>query len=103
MRNLFTLGLAIKIIVASLTLHNDLIFAWERPFNQSINIFSTNTIEPPLTYFFFIILKPAYFLINTISLLPLKTVLLKTPYLLIDIFILWVLLRVANEKLKRKT
>ncbi len=103
MKKLFALGLVIKIIIAAATLHDDLIFAWERPFNNSLNLYQTNTFYPPLTYFFFKILQPVYFLIQYVSVLPIKLLLLKTPYLLVDVFILWILLKTVDQKLKKNT
>lgn len=86
-RNLILAAIAIRLAIAAVFFHGDLMFIWER---------SAEVYYPPLTYFLFSLMSPLLILSRLVGFW-----LLKMPYLAADMLILRMILKlVPNEKRK---
>jgi len=97
MKKYCLLGLAVKLIFIFFAFHNDLIFIWERPAHFFENIHTIGSYYGPLTYITFGILSPIYFLSQYIGYW-----ILKVPYLFVDTYILYLLLKMSPEAIHKK-
>lgn len=97
MKKFFILGLFIKFFIIIFTYRYDLIFIWERPAFFLQNLHTIGSYYGPLTYITFGILSPIYFLSQHVGYWVLKI-----PYLLVDIYILFLLLRLSAKHLRKR-
>lgn len=97
MKRLFIFGLLLKLLLIFTALHSDLIYTYEVPSHFFKNLNNLGTYYGPLSYITFALLSPLYFLSSYIGYW-----ILKIPYLLIDIFILYLLLKLSKKAIQKK-
>lgn len=97
MKKYFLVGLFIRFLVIVFTFRYDLIFIWERPAFFLKNLNTIGSYYGPLTYITFGILSPIYFLSQQIGYWVLKI-----PYLFVDIYILFLLLKLSRKKIHKR-
>lgn len=97
MRKYLFLGLIIKLIIIVFTQHDDLIYTWRIPYLFFPNLNAVGTYYGPLTYITFGILSPVYFISKYVGIW-----ILKIPYLLVDIYILMLLLKLTPKSIHKK-
>jgi len=97
MKKYFLLGLLIKFLFVVFTFHLDTLFIWERPAHFIQNLHTISSYYGPLTYITFGMLSPIYFLSQNIGYW-----ILKIPYLFVDIYILYLLLKMSPKAIHKK-
>jgi len=97
MKKLFILGLLIKILLIFTAFHSDLIYTYEIPSHFFKNLNQLGTYYGPLSYITFALLSPLYFLSAHVGFW-----ILKIPYLLVDISVLYVLLKISKNVIHKK-
>lgn len=97
MKKYFLLGLLIKSLFVVFTFHLDTLFIWERPAHFIQNLHIIGSYYGPLTYITFGVLSPIYFLSQHIGYWVLKT-----PYLFVDLYILYLLLKISPKAIHKK-
>lgn len=98
LKRLFWLGLILKLVISFLTDHDDIWFIWSIPSNFFGHINQIGMYYPPLCYIFYGLLSPFYFLA-----LRYGGWILRLPYLVFDILILFLLLKLVSVKQRKKT
>lgn len=97
MKKYFLLGLIIKSLLVAFTFHLDTLFIWERPAHFIQNLPTISSYYGPLTYITFGILSPIYFLSQHVGYW-----ILKIPYFFLDIYILYLLLKLSHPAIHKK-
>lgn len=98
LKNLFWLGLILKLIVSFLTDHDDIWFIWSIPADFFGHIDQIGIYYPPLAYIFYGLFSPFYFFA-----LRYGGWVLRLPYFVFDILILFLLLKLVDYKQRMKT
>lgn len=97
MKRILILGFLIKFLAIFLTLHNDQIYIWEIPAHFLGNVSLIGSYYGPLSFLIFGFLSPVYYLS-----LQIGYWILKVPYLFVDLYILYILLKLTPRNLHQK-